>query len=48
LAARIEALKGLYAAPRVEMLDDFQPCAGELYLLGPTTPTRIKPSWNGW
>jgi hypothetical protein len=30
LAARIEALKGLCTAPRVEMLDDFQPCAGEL------------------
>lgn len=42
LAARIAALGGLCAAPRVEMLDDFRPGAGELYLLGPTTPTRAN------
>jgi sugar O-acyltransferase (sialic acid O-acetyltransferase NeuD family) len=42
LAARINALKGLCAAPQVEMLDDFQPGTAELYLLGPTTPTRAN------
>jgi sugar O-acyltransferase (sialic acid O-acetyltransferase NeuD family) len=40
LAARIAALEGLCAPPCVEMLDDFHPCAGELYLLGPTAPAR--------
>ena len=40
LAARIAALEGLCDPPYVEMLDDFQPGAGELYLLGPTTPAR--------
>ena len=42
LAARIAALKGLCEAPQVEMLDTFQPSADELYLLGPTTPTRAN------
>jgi sugar O-acyltransferase (sialic acid O-acetyltransferase NeuD family) len=42
LAARIAALKGLCEAPQVQMLDEFQPAAGELYLLGPTTPTRAN------
>ena len=42
LAARIAALEGLCELPRVEMLDDFQPGADELYLLGPTTPTRAN------
>jgi sugar O-acyltransferase (sialic acid O-acetyltransferase NeuD family) len=42
LAARVAALQGLCDAPRVEMLDEFRPCAGELYLLGPTTPTRAR------
>ena len=42
LAARIAALKNLCAAPQVEMLDDFRPAAGELYLLGPTTPARVN------
>ena len=42
LAARIAALKGLCEAPQVELLDDFRPAAGELYLLGPTTPTRVN------
>lgn len=42
LAARIAALKRLCDAPQVETLDTFQPGAGELYLLGPTTPTRAN------
>lgn len=42
LAARIEALRGLCDPPQVAMLDDFQPGADELYLLGPTTPTRAN------
>jgi sugar O-acyltransferase (sialic acid O-acetyltransferase NeuD family) len=42
LAARIAALKGLCEAPQVQLLDDFRPDAGELYLLGPTTPTRAN------
>lgn len=42
LAARITALKGLCDPPRVEMLDEFQPGAGELYLLGPTSPARAN------
>lgn len=40
LAARLAALEGCCAAPAVEHLDDFAPAPGELYLLGPTTPTR--------
>ena len=42
LATRVAALRGLCAPPRVEMLDDFQPGADEVYLLGPTTPTRVN------
>lgn len=42
LAARIEALRGLCDPPLVEALEDFQPAADELYLLGPTTPTRAN------
>ena len=42
LAARVVALKGLCEPPQVAMLDDFQPGADELYLLGPTTPTRAN------
>ncbi len=40
LADRVAALAGLCDPPRIETLDDFRPMAGELYLLGPTTPTR--------
>jgi len=40
LAARIAALGGLCPAPVVETLETFRPAAGELYVLGPTTPTR--------
>jgi sugar O-acyltransferase (sialic acid O-acetyltransferase NeuD family) len=42
LASRVAALKGLCDPPQVEMLDAFQPGADELYLLGPTTPTRAN------
>ncbi|MGZ8917578.1 MAG: acetyltransferase [Methylobacter sp.] len=40
LRARLTALERTCVAPAVEHLDDFKPVAGELYLLGPTTPTR--------
>lgn len=40
LARRIEALQGLCDPPLVQTLDEFRPGADELYLLGPTTPTR--------
>jgi len=40
LAARIAALHGLCKPPQVVALDKFHPGTGELYLLGPTTPTR--------
>jgi len=42
LAARIAALQGLCAVPQVQTLDEFSPRARELYLLGPTTPTRAN------
>ncbi len=42
LAARVAALKNLCDPPQMEMLDDFRPEADELYLLGPTTPTRAN------
>ncbi len=42
LAKRIEALQGLCDSPQVEILDAFLPRANELYLLGPTTPTRAR------
>ncbi len=42
LSSRIAALGGLCALPIVETLDEFQPGADELYLLGPTTPTRAN------
>jgi sugar O-acyltransferase (sialic acid O-acetyltransferase NeuD family) len=42
LATRIAALQGLCEPPQVETLDSFQPGADELYLLGPTTPTRAN------
>ena len=40
LATRVAALRELCAPPEVEQLDAFRPVAGELYILGPTTPTR--------
>lgn len=42
LAARIAALEGLCDPPQVEPLETFRPGADELYLLGPTTPTRAN------
>jgi sugar O-acyltransferase (sialic acid O-acetyltransferase NeuD family) len=42
LATRVAALQGLCAVPAIEMLENFKPGADELYLLGPTTPTRAK------
>lgn len=42
LAARIVALSELCDAPEVQTLEDFRPGDGELYLLGPTTPTRAR------
>lgn len=40
LATRVASLEGLCAAPAIGTLEEFEPTAGELYLLGPTTPTR--------
>jgi sugar O-acyltransferase (sialic acid O-acetyltransferase NeuD family) len=40
LAERLAALEGTCAPPAVGHLDDFNPAPGEVYLLGPTTPTR--------
>jgi len=40
LAVRVARLAPLCAPPAIEALDAFRPMAGELYLLGPTTPTR--------
>jgi sugar O-acyltransferase (sialic acid O-acetyltransferase NeuD family) len=40
LAERIRALQGFCDPPVVEQLQNFRPQAGEIYLLGPTTPTR--------
>jgi len=40
LTARLAALEGVCVPPAVEHIDDFKPASGELYLLGPTTPTR--------
>lgn len=42
LADRVAALAGLCDPPKIETLDEFRPQAGELYLLGPTTPTRAN------
>lgn len=40
LEERVAALAVLCTPPVIQNLDEFQPGAGELYLLGPTTPTR--------
>ena len=40
LASRLRQLEELGQHPAVEQLDDFQPQIDELYILGPTTPTR--------
>jgi sugar O-acyltransferase (sialic acid O-acetyltransferase NeuD family) len=40
VASRVARLAPLCAPPVVVPLSDFQPASDELYLLGPTTPTR--------
>jgi sugar O-acyltransferase (sialic acid O-acetyltransferase NeuD family) len=40
LAQRLQALAALGQHPRVMQFDDFVPEPDEIYLLGPTTPTR--------
>jgi sugar O-acyltransferase (sialic acid O-acetyltransferase NeuD family) len=40
LTDRLSALASICAPPTVEHLDEFTPEAGEVYLLGPTTPSR--------
>lgn len=40
LADRLQSLRHHCATPQVCHLDDFTPGADEIYLLGPTTPTR--------
>jgi sugar O-acyltransferase (sialic acid O-acetyltransferase NeuD family) len=42
LATRVASLEGLCAAPAIETLEEFKPGSDELYLLGPTTPTRAN------
>lgn len=42
LMDRIAALKGLCELPQVETMETFHPAADELYLLGPTTPSRAN------
>jgi sugar O-acyltransferase (sialic acid O-acetyltransferase NeuD family) len=41
LVERLAALAVLGEQPEIQQLQDFTPQADELYLLGPTTPTRI-------
>lgn len=40
LSQRLAALEGITTPPDVLELSDFSPAPGELYILGPTTPTR--------
>ena len=40
LADRLRALNGTCLPPAVEVLHDFQPQSGEVYILGPTAPAR--------
>lgn len=40
LADRLAALENVCTPPTVEQLDEFTPGPDEVYLLGPTTPTR--------
>ncbi|WP_338846402.1 acetyltransferase [Massilia sp. W12] len=40
LAQRLQALSRLCQPPSLQTLDEFQPEAGEVYMLGPTTPER--------
>lgn len=48
LAVRIANLTGFCDAPQVETLEDFQPGTDEVYLLGPTTPTRANRAAEIW
>lgn len=40
LAARLQALSAHCTPPQVQAMAQFTPAMGEVYLLGPTTPTR--------
>ena len=40
LAVRVARVAAMGAPPVIEPLSEFRPTAGEVYLLGPTTPTR--------
>ena len=40
LADRLDALSRICKPPVVEKMSDFEPHKGEVYILGPTTPTR--------
>lgn len=40
LEERLDSLKKMCTPPTIEHLDDFTPSAHEIYILGPTTPTR--------
>ncbi len=40
LSTRIANLHALGQHPTIQQLDDFRPASDEIYLLGPTTPTR--------
>lgn len=40
LADRVNDLSAIGEVPAIIQLDDFSPCDNEVYLLGPTTPTR--------
>lgn len=42
LSSRIEALQAIGQTPIVQNLNDFSPSENELYILGPTTPTRAN------
>jgi sugar O-acyltransferase (sialic acid O-acetyltransferase NeuD family) len=42
LNSRIQALQALGHTPIVQNLNDFSPSENELYILGPTTPTRAN------
>lgn len=52
LEERVKAMAGFGGAPQIIQFDEFQPTEGDLYILGPTTPTRrvlaedIKQRWG--
>ena len=41
IAQRVARLAPLCSPPSIETLEQFRPHDGELYILGPTTPTRV-------